>query len=257
MSRLLVGGGEIEYEAIPGRQPAIVFLHEGLGSMGLWRDFPGRLCEATGAAGLVWSRHGYGGSEAMARRRTPDYMHHEALVVLPELLAARGLDDVVLVGHSDGASIALIAAAVRTSVRGVVAIAPHLFVEERSVESIAAARLRYEGGDLRQRLARHHEDVDATFYGWNDIWLSPEFRDWSIEEYLPAIHCPVLVVQAEDDPYGTTEQVDRIERGAGGPVTTLVLVTGGHAPHAAAPEGVLGAAQHFYVGVSGGDSVSS
>lgn len=254
MSRLHIAGGEVEYEAVAGGQPTLVFLHEGLGSMRLWRDFPHRLCQMTGAGGIVWSRHGYGGSEVVVTKREPGYMHHEALVVLPELLERLGLDDVVLVGHSDGASIALIfaggSAVARRAVRGVIAIAPHVFVEAPTVESIAAARVRYESGDLRHRLARHHDDVDAAFYGWNDIWLSPPFRHWSIEEYLPAISCPILLVQAEDDPYGTTEQVDRIERQAGGPVSSLMLGHGGHAPHAAQSGRVLAAAEELYRAVT-------
>lgn len=254
MNRLEISGGRIEYETIPGRRPTLVFLHEGLGSMRLWRDFPADACSTTGAEGLVWSRHGYGSSAVLQAHREPGYMHHEALVVLPELMSRLRLGDVVLVGHSDGASIALVAAgaaepAVRGAIRGVIAVAPHVFVEDRTVENIAIARERYETGNLRERLARHHDDVDVTFYGWNDVWLSPQFRDWSIEEHLPKLRCPVLVVQSEDDPYGSLEQVSRIERRAGGPVTTLVLPHGGHAPHddrRPEAEAVLAAIGSFY-----------
>jgi pimeloyl-ACP methyl ester carboxylesterase len=230
--RLAVAGGELEYWTADGDDPPLVFLHEGLGSVGLWRSWPAEVAERTGHAAVAWSRHGYGRSAA-ASRRGARYMHDEALEVLPEVLGAIGVGSCLLVGHSDGASIALIytgGLSVAT-VRGVVAIAPHVFVEDRSVEAIAQARAAYLHGDLRDRLARHHADVDGAFWGWNDVWLSAEFRDWNIEEYLPGVACPVLVVQSADDEYGTLEQVERIEAGVSGPVTRLVLASGGHSPH--------------------------
>ena len=232
----LVGlaGGPVEYALIPGGNgPPLVFLHEGLGSLGLWRGVPADLAARTGRRALVWSRHGYGRSAAVRAARPVTYMHHEALAVLPELLDALLPGEApVLVGHSDGASIALIhAGGSGREVAGVVAIAPHVLVEERTLEGIRAARHAYDAGDLRTRLGRHHDDVDATFGGWNDIWLRPDFAAWNIEEYLPAVTCPVLVVQAEDDPYGTLDQVERVAGGAAGPVRRLVLDAGGHAPH--------------------------
>jgi pimeloyl-ACP methyl ester carboxylesterase len=247
-SALELPGGRVEYRLTEGASPAVVFLHEGLGSMDLWRDFPARA--AAGHRTLVWSRHGYGRSDVVPPPRPLSYMHAEALSVLPEVLARLGLDDVVLVGHSDGASIALIHASGRDGVRGVVAVAPHVFVEDRTIEGIEAARRAYVEGDLRRRLARHHSDVDATFWGWNRAWLDPSFRDWNIEEYLAGVTCPVLVVQAEDDPYGSVEQVQRIESGAGGPVHALVLPSGGHAPHVSKAEKVAAAVAGFLESLS-------
>jgi pimeloyl-ACP methyl ester carboxylesterase len=253
MKRLVLGGAEVEYTdlaARPGQEtsPTLVYLHEGLGSARLWRSFPEEVAARTGLRTVTWSRHGYGASEILERKRTVRYMHHEALDVLPDLLAGLGVGPSVLVGHSDGASIALIQAGgdpTGRSVLGVVALAPHVFVEDRSVEGIRAARDRYVAGDLRARLGRHHGDADAAFWGWNDIWLSPEFRAWSIEEYLPAITCPVLLIQCADDPYGTLEQLDRTERGVSGPSTRLVFPAGGHSPHLSHSGEVAGAVAGF------------
>ena len=249
--RTLVAGGELEYRLLPaasGRedQPTLVFLHEGLGSLGLWRRFPDVVCERTGRAGLVWSRHGYGASEVVDRRRTVRYMHDEALDVLPALLDELSVEVPVLVGHSDGASIALIhTGGSGRPVSGVVALAPHVMVEDRSVEGIAEARREYLTTDLPERLARHHDDVDAAFWGWNDVWLDPAFRDWNIEEYLPGVVCPVLLVQCEDDRYGSLEQLERVERGVAGPVSRLVFPAGGHAPHLTHPDEVADAVTSF------------
>ena len=239
MNRLFVGGGEVEYADRPARPgheagPTLLFLHEGLGSARLWRSFPETVAARTGLRAVTWSRHGYGTSDILERKRTVRYMHDEALHFLPDLMAGLDVGASVLIGHSDGASIALIHAggAVTTGrpVLGVVALAPHVFVEHQAVESIEAARNRYLAGDLRARLDRYHADTDAAFWGWNDIWLDPEFRAWNIEEYLPAISCPVLLMQCRDDPYGTVEQLDRIERGVSGPATRLVFPAGGHSP---------------------------
>ena len=162
----------------------------------------------------------------------PRYMHDEALVALPALLAEHDLREVILVGHSDGASIAVIFAAEHPGVvRGTVLEAPHLFVEELSVRSITAIRGVYETGDLRERMARHHADVDRTFYGWNDVWLSPEFRDWNIESYATRARAPLLAIQGRDDEYGTPAQIDALARHAGGPVDRLLLARCGHTPH--------------------------
>lgn len=223
----------------------LVLLHEGLGSARLWRSFPWDLAAATGRRTVVYSRSGYGRSSVGATPRQPGYMHDEAVTVLPSLLARLDIERPVLVGHSDGASIALIHAGAGCPVTAVVAIAAHVLVEERSLEGIRAARHRFETTDLVSRMARHHLDPVATFRAWNDIWLSSGFRDWNIEDYLPGITAPVLVVQAADDEYGTLDQVRRIAAGVAGPTQTLVLPDGGHAPHLTREEEVAPAVAHF------------
>jgi pimeloyl-ACP methyl ester carboxylesterase len=225
----------IETERIPAVRsgtPTLVFLHEGLGSVALWRGFPAALAARTGLGALVYSRRGNGFSEPLTGPRTPQYMHDEALVELPRLLAEEDAGDVVLVGHSDGASIALIYAAEHSErVRSVILEAPHVFVEDLSVRSIAASRGRYESTTLRERMARYHTDGDATFYSWNDIWLSPAFRDWTIESYLERVRAPMLAIQGANDEYGTLAQIDAVAARAGGPVDRVVLAGCGHAPH--------------------------
>ncbi|HET6963303.1 MAG TPA: alpha/beta hydrolase [Acidimicrobiales bacterium] len=246
-----LSGGPVELIEWPGSATSapLVLLHEGLGSARLWRSLPAELAERTGRTTVAWSRHGYGGSAVVTESRPPTYMHQEALVVLPELLAAVGLDAPVLVGHSDGASIALIHAGAGRPVSGIVAIAPHVMVEERSLAGIREARERFETTDLRNRLARHHRDPEATFRGWNDIWLSPRFRDWNIEEYLATITAPVLAIQAADDEYGTLDQVDRIGSAVAGRFERLVLPTGGHSPHVSRSGDVLEAVVRFVGGL--------
>jgi len=238
-----VNGVELESREIAGAEPTLVFLHEGLGSVGLWRTFPERLAAATGRRALLYSRAGHGFSDVPGEPRTPRFMHDEALEVLPALLAEAGIEDPVLVGHSDGASIALIHAAAHP-VRGLVLLAPHVFVEDLSVASIAEAREAFETTDLRERMARHHRDAEATFRLWNDIWLAPAFRSWNIEAVLADVTAPALVIQGEHDQYGTLAQVDAIERGIGGDVTRVVL-DARHAPHLEAPEETLKAATEF------------
>ena len=223
--------------------PAVVLLHEGLGSVGLWRDFPAQLADATGARLVAYSRFGHGASDPSPRPRTPRFMHEEALEVLPALLDALDVEDPILVGHSDGASIALIHAASHP-VRAVVAMAPHVFVEELGLDEIRKARTAYETGGLRERMARHHRDPDAAFYGWNDVWLHPDFPRWSIEDVLPEIDCPLLLIQGTEDQYGTLEQLDRIEAAVAGPVERLHLACR-HAPHLEAPEATLAATAGF------------
>ena len=226
-------------------RPVLVLLHEGLGSVAMWRDFPGRLAHATGCNTIVYSRYGYGASDPLGAPHAVRYMHDEALVVLPELLDRLDVDAPILVGHSDGASIALIhAGAGGRPVRAVVAMAPHVFVEDVSIRSIEAAKAAYATTDLRQRLSRHHADVDSAFRGWNDIWLHPDFLAWNIEEYLPAIDCPVLVIQGEDDEYGTMAQVHAIER-AVRDVDVLMLADCRHSPHRDQPDAVLEAITRF------------
>ena len=230
---------EIEHEwvGVPrGAAPVVVFLHEGLGSVSMWKDFPRDFCAAHGFSGFVFSRYGYGGSTARPReeRWAPDFMHRQADEVLPALLAQAGIERPWLFGHSDGGSIALLHAA-RHPVAGVVAVAPHLFVEDVAIASIEKARDAYEATDLRARLARHHADPDSAFRGWNDVWLSPAFRRWNIEDEIAAIDCPVLAVQGEGDEYGTLAQIDAIA--ARLPKTRLLAIADcGHSPHRDQPE---------------------
>jgi pimeloyl-ACP methyl ester carboxylesterase len=216
-----------------------VLLHEGLGSVGLWRDFPARLNAATGRRVVAFSRFGHGRSEPPPRPRTPAFFHEEALDVLPEVLERLGAPEPVLVGHSDGASIALIHAG-HHPVTGIALLAPHAFVEDVTVAEIRIARERYAEGSLRERMARHHDDVDAAFWGWCDVWLDPEFRDWSLEADAERVRTPVLLIQGVEDPYGTLEQLDRIQARVRGPVTRIE-VPGGHSPHFEAPDEVLAA----------------
>jgi len=220
-----------------------VLLHEGLGSVGLWRDFPGRLNAATGRRVVAFSRFGHGRSEPPPRPRTPAFFHEEALEVLPDVLAQLDVREPVLVGHSDGASIALIHAA-HHPVTGIALLAPHVIVEDVTVAEIRIARERYTQGGLRERMARHHDDVDAAFRGWCDVWLDPAFRDWSLEADAERVTCPTLLIQGVDDPYGTLEQLDRIEARVRGRVTRLE-VPGGHSPHLEAAEPVLAALCEF------------
>jgi pimeloyl-ACP methyl ester carboxylesterase len=229
---------------LPGdrTQPALVFLHEGLGSVGLWRDFPARVTAATGRRAVIYSRFGHGASDPLEQPRTPRFMHDEALTTLPALLDRLELDAPVLVGHSDGASIALIhAGTAGRPVSGLALIAPHVFVEDVSVRGIEEARRAFAETDLPARMARHHRDAEATFRAWNDAWLAPEFRAWNIEDVLGEIACPVLVVQGVEDQYGTLAQVDAIERGVRGSFRRLVLDGVGHAPHLEAPDATLAA----------------
>jgi pimeloyl-ACP methyl ester carboxylesterase len=235
---LTAGGHRLEYRWIqpagsvrPDR-PVLVFLHEGLGSIGLWKDFPDTVCEGSGCAALVYSRYGYGKSDRLAEPRKADYMHREALDVLPEVLARLDIDRPILVGHSDGASIALIHAGVHPrSVSGVVAMAPHVFVEALTVASIAQAKASFETTDLPVKLGRYHDDAQSTFRGWNDIWLHPDFQTWNIEEYLGSIASPVLLIQGKDDRYGSAAQIQAIESQVKAPVETLMLPHCGHSPH--------------------------
>jgi len=246
------GGGRLHVRVDEGRRdagPPVVFLHEGLGSLALWRDFVDEVRAALGdVTTIAYSRHGYGRSAVATGPRAVTYMHDEALIVLPALLAELGIENPLLVGHSDGASISIIHAGSGHPVAGLVLIAPHVFVEEVGLEGIEAARVAYDDGDLRERLERHHDDVDATFRGWNDIWLASEFRAWNIETYLPAVSAPVLVVQGDRDQYGTLAQVDAIERGVAGPFERLVIAGAGHAPHQQAGADVVAAIRRFVVG---------
>jgi pimeloyl-ACP methyl ester carboxylesterase len=243
MELITVNGVKLEVERLPGgagmRRAPILFLHEGLGSVSMWRDWPADVCAAAGRDGFVYSRRGYGHSDPIsdvrgAGRLAPDYMHREALEVLPGLLAALGLDAPVLLGHSDGGTIALIYAA-SFPVAACVVMAPHVIVEDLSVHSIAQARDAYGSGDLRERLARYHADVDGAFWQWNDIWLSPAFRGFDIRAECRRIEAPVLAIQGEDDPYGTLRQIESIQP-TSGPFAAQILPQCGHSPHRDQPD---------------------
>ena len=230
------------------REPLIVFLHEGLGSLAMWKGFPEQLCAAAGCRGLVYSRPGYGRSSARDASEVwdVDFMHHQALQVLPALLRALHINrPVLLFGHSDGGSIALLFAAHRPSqVAAAVVVAPHILVEDLSVSSIEAARTAFEQTDLRQRLAKYHDDPDRAFWRWNRIWLHPPFKHWSIEDEIAAIQCPLLAVQGLDDEYGTLEQIRGIQRRV--PHTQLrEMADCGHSPHRDQPDALIAAASQF------------
>jgi pimeloyl-ACP methyl ester carboxylesterase len=253
MSFAVIDGRCIEYAAIPGDADAagtLVFLHEGLGSVALWRDFPRKVATRLHAPALVYSRFGYGASDGLTAKRTPRFMHDEALGVLPALLDQLGIERPILIGHSDGASIALIHAATSgRTVKGLVCLAPHAFVEPVCVESIAKIRQSYLATDLRQRLAKYHTRVDDAFLGWADAWLDPQFLAWSIEDLLGAIDQPLLLIQGEDDEYGTLAQLDRIEARVKGPTRRLALPRCGHSPHRDQEAAVLDAIAVFVNGL--------
>jgi len=232
--------------------PLMIFLHEGLGSLAMWKDFPARLCRALGCRGLVYSRPGYGRSTPRTAEEAwdLDFMHRQAHEVLPALLHALKIDTVRrppwIFGHSDGASIALLyAARFAANVAGAVVLAPHIFVEDLSVVSITDARTAYLESDLRQRLARYHDDPDSAFWGWNRIWLHPPFKQWSIEAEIGTIACPLLAVQGLDDEYGTLAQIRGIARRV--PQTQLLeLADCGHSPHRERADAVIAAVGHFF-----------
>src|SRR4051812_30307831 len=217
----------------PGDAPMLVLLHEGLGSAGLWGEFPEKLAAVTGAGVFAYSRAGYGASSPAKLPRAIDYMHVEALEVLPKILDAIGFRRGLLVGHSDGASIAAIyAGGVQDHrIRGLALIAPHFVVEDISVRSIAKIKVAFETTELRSKLARWHKNVDNAFYGWNDAWLNPEFRDWDISEYLAYIRVPIAIVQGANDQYGTNRQIEIARRECYCPVDVSIIEGAGHSPH--------------------------
>jgi pimeloyl-ACP methyl ester carboxylesterase len=247
---LNINGADLQYRMtgpLPDQAPTIVMLHEGLGSAALWGDFPDRLQAATGAGVFVYSRAGYGASSAVKLPRPLDYMHVEALQVLPKLLDEIGFRRGLLVGHSDGASIAAIyvGGVQDHRVRALALIAPHFIVEDISVTSIAEIKQAYETANLKEKLARWHADVDNAFYGWNGAWLDPEFRNWDISEYLAYIRVPVAIIQGADDQYGTLRQVEIAEAECYCPVDVTILRDAGHSPHREAPEATLTALSDF------------
>jgi pimeloyl-ACP methyl ester carboxylesterase len=247
---LTIGAADLEYRMIgpaPEDAPTIIMLHEGLGSAGLWGDFREKLQAATGAGVFAYSRAGYGASTLAKLPRPLDYMHIEALEILPKLLDQIGFRRGLLVGHSDGASIAAIYAGSRQDhrVQGVAMIAPHFVVEDISVTSIAEIKKVYETTDLRVKLARWHKDVDNAFYGWNGAWLDPKFRNWDISEYLAYIRVPVAILQGADDQYGTIHQVEIAEQECYCPVDVTIIPAAGHSPHREAPGATLNAISEF------------
>jgi pimeloyl-ACP methyl ester carboxylesterase len=240
-----LGDGRIEYVRIVGTGPQLVLLHEGLGSVAMWRDFPAALATATGAEVIVYSRYSYGCSSPLKRPRKVDYMAGEARDVLPAFLKALGIERPILLGHSDGASIALIYAGSGLPSAGVVVMAPHVFVEDVTIASIAAAKDAYLKTDLPQRLGRYHDSADGAFWGWNDIWLDPAFRSWNIEALLPSITVPILAIQGEGDEYGTAAQVDAVRRSAKAPCEIVLLPDCRHSPHRDQPQKTIALIKRF------------
>ena len=236
MPHFTVDGQQLEYAWIgPSAEaaPTLVFLHEGLGCLAVWRDFPARIASATGCGAFIYSRAGYGDSAPLERARTRFYLHDEARL-LPIVLRAMNIERFILIGHSDGASIALLYACSTATydALGLILEAPHVFVEDITIEGIKRTGELYRSTDLAQRLARYHGDqTSAVFWGWYDTWLSPAFRAWNIENYLPGVTCPVLILQGEDDEYGSKKQVEAITQQVSGPVQLVMLPSCGHTPH--------------------------
>jgi len=254
MKHLTVKGLKLEYRDYPATaegRPTLLLLHEGLGSVSMWRHFPEKLAAATGCRLIVWSRAGYGGSEPYPEARTLRYMHREAEEMLPALLAALAIERPILIGHSDGGSIALIFAGAFPGVPlGIAVMAPHEFVEAETLAGIRAARQVWDDTDWPHKLARYHRDAPRVFSDWNDCWLSPPFRDWNIEEYLPKIRCPVLAIQGEDDEYATMRQIDVIAEQVPG-TELLKLPKCGHSPQRDQEALVLDALAAFVSRASG------
>jgi pimeloyl-ACP methyl ester carboxylesterase len=250
MPFVVAAGRSLSYEWIGAETrgaPTLVLLHEGLGSIGQWRDFPAKLAAVTGCRALVYDRYGYGQSDVLEEpRRTVRFMHEEALVFLPEIRKSLGIDDCILVGHSDGASIALIHAGAGHAARGVAVMAPHVFIEPICLSSIEKAKHTFETTDLAQKLGRYHRDARKTFYGWAEVWTEENFRRWDIrEEYLTRIGVPVLAIQGHGDEYGTMAQLDEIARTVSGRCELLKLEDCGHAPFRDQPETTLAALTGF------------
>jgi len=245
----IISGGEIEYKYISSHNkdsPTIVFLHEGLGSISTWKTFPTLVAEATNCSVFVYSRHGYGGSSFTKRKFDKSYMHHEALEILPAILDNFEIKRPILYGHSDGASIALIhAGAMDTEVSAIIAEAPHVFVENISIEGIRTAKSAFEVGNLKNSLTKHHANPDKTFQNWSNAWLNPKFLRWEIKDYLKNIHCPLLLIQGTEDAYGTLKQLESIEENVNGSFKKLVLEKTGHSPHKEASRQVLLAIKNF------------
>jgi pimeloyl-ACP methyl ester carboxylesterase len=242
VAKLRAGDYQLEYVwsgPPPDEAMTLVFIHEGLGCVEMWGNFPEQVAAKTGCGALVYSCAGYGGSDPIELPRRVNFMHDEATLTLPQVLDETGVREAVLVGNSDGASIALVHAGSEEGcrVRGLVLEAPHVFVEQVTIDSITRAAEQYEGGGLKRSLERyHHSNVDCAFSGWNQVWLDPEFRSWNIEDYLPKIRVPILVIQGENDEYGTLRQVQSIERECSGSVQSLIVKDCGHNPHRDQPD---------------------
>ena len=230
---------------------ALVFLHEGLGCVDMWRGVPETLARLTGLPAFAYSRAGYGRSDGITLPRGADYHAPEAYDVLPAVLDAAGIGAAVMIGHSDGGTIALMAAGRDPRIRGVVTMAAHVFNEDVTIQGIREARKAWRETDLRDRLRRHHGDnVDGAFLGWNDTWLADDFRAWNVESCLPAVTCPVLVVQGVDDQYGTAAQVRAIAAGVAGPAREVILADCGHSPHLEAPDALFPILNEFVAGLA-------
>ena len=267
MPHVKIGNHQLEYAWYgprPEQAPTLVFLHEGLGCVAMWREFPERVVERTECGALVYSRAGYGNSDPIDLPRPVRFMHDEALITLPQVLDSFEVREAILVGHSDGGSIALIYAGGsnppcidntenkrtlvfhKTKLRGLILEAPHVFAEELGIDSIRTIAEEYRNGQLRGRLERYHgKNVDCAFWGWNQVWLDPAFQSWNIEEYLPHIRVPILLIQGEDDQYGTLHQIKAIESGCAEAVRTVMLADCGHSPHFDQPERTLEAITSF------------
>lgn len=243
-----VNGTRIECRWIAGTtdsKPTLIFLHEGLGSVAMWKDFPDRVCKATGLPGLVYSRPGYGWSDPAPLPRTVNFMHDEALEILPALIDSCEIDQTILIGHSDGGSIALIHAAANKAVSALILLAPHVFIEEKSLLKTIELKSAYKNAGISERLRRFHKDVDHTFNGWVDIILNPGFRDWNIEKLLADIKVPVLHIQGKNDEFWTEAQPAAIKSQLSGPVEIVMLDNCGHSPHRDQPERVIEAIRDF------------
>jgi pimeloyl-ACP methyl ester carboxylesterase len=250
---LLVSGQRLHSLSINAdsdRTP-LVFLHEGLGSVELWREFPAEVASRSGHPALLYSRLGYGRSDPFFQPRRVDYLHTEALDTLPLVVQRLGNRAPILIGHSDGASISIIYAGAGYPVTALVLLSPHVFVEDAGLESIRALHLSFPSSDLAEKMAKYHRDPESTFRGWAEVWLNPEFRSWNIEDRLSEVSCPILLIQCEDDDYGSLHQLDAIQSQARGPVQRLVLDGPGHAPHLAHPEAVTAAIVAFIQALPG------
>lgn len=247
-----VAGRSLHVHSIEGRssETPLVFLHEGLGSVDLWRDFPSLVVAESGHCGLVYSRYGNGWSTPLNEPRRPRYMHEEALDVLPRVMSGINAGPPVLIGHSDGASIAIIYAGAGHPVQGLVLIAPHVFVEPKAVRAIAELRDTFPESELPEKMAKYHSAPEVTFRGWADIWLSPAFRSWNIEDYLAGVRCPTLVIQGEADEYGTTRQLDAIDGGLKVPARRLMVPEAEHSPHLSHMGPVANAVADFIASLS-------
>lgn len=247
MATVSIAGQKLHYERYGSEfdRGPLVFLHEGLGSVELWRDFPRDVSSSTRRPALAYSRYGNGWSSPLTEPRRPGYMHDEAMVTLPKVIAELVAGAPILVGHSDGASIAIVYAGAGHHLAGLVLIAPHVFVEPETVRSISAIRDRFPDSEMAEKMSKYHTDPEATFYGWADIWLNPAFRSWNIEEYLPEVRCPMLLIQGDADEYGTVGQLDAIARGSGSAPQRLVIAGAGHSPHVSHPDLVTDAVVSF------------